>query len=56
MMASDLNYPIIGYCQTTILNDVVQPIMDEYKPAFVQTLKIKKIDLGTIAPLVTGIK
>jgi hypothetical protein len=38
------------------LISVIQPLLDNYKPAGVQKLNLLKIKLGSIAPVVTGLR
>ncbi|KAL2939919.1 Synaptotagmin-4 [Bienertia sinuspersici] len=48
-------WPYIDQAASELIKSTVEPILEQYTPVILDSLKFKKLTLGTVAPQFTGI-
>nr|CAD1843568.1 unnamed protein product [Ananas comosus var. bracteatus] len=49
-------WPFIAEAATAVVRDSVEPLLDDYRPAGISSLKFSKFFLGNVAPKIEGIR
>nr|XP_043628376.1 calcium-dependent lipid-binding protein-like [Erigeron canadensis] len=49
-------WPYVAEAAEIIIKDSVEPILEEYRPSAISSLKFSKLTLGTVAPKIEGIR
>lgn len=49
-------WPFIADAATIIIRESVEPLLEEYRPPGITSLKFSKLSLGTVAPKIEGIR
>ncbi|CAN6284915.1 unnamed protein product [Urochloa humidicola] len=49
-------WPFIEEAATMVIRDSVEPILDDYRPPGISSLKFSKLSLGTVPPKIEGIR
>ncbi|EEE55638.1 hypothetical protein OsJ_04001 [Oryza sativa Japonica Group] len=49
-------WPFVEEAATMVIRDSVEPILDDYRPAGISSLKFSKLSLGTVPPKIEGIR
>ncbi|XP_039043301.1 synaptotagmin-5-like [Hibiscus syriacus] len=49
-------WPFVAEAASAVIKESVEPILEEYRPTGVNSLKFSKLSLGTIAPKIEGIR
>ncbi|KAK8916423.1 Synaptotagmin-4 [Platanthera zijinensis] len=49
-------WPFISEAATVVIKDSVEPILDDYRPPGITSLKFSKLTLGSVSPKIEGIK
>ncbi|XP_076944063.1 calcium-dependent lipid-binding protein-like isoform X2 [Bidens hawaiensis] len=49
-------WPYVAEAATIIIRDSVEPILEEYRPSGISSLKFSKLSLGNVAPKIEGIR
>uniref|UniRef100_A0A0E0CY51 C2 domain-containing protein n=1 Tax=Oryza meridionalis TaxID=40149 RepID=A0A0E0CY51_9ORYZ len=47
-------WPFVEEAATMVIRDSVEPILDDYRPAGISSLKFSKLSLGTVPPKIEG--
>ncbi|GMH30684.1 hypothetical protein Nepgr_032527 [Nepenthes gracilis] len=48
-------WPYVNEAASELIRDSVEPILEEYRPIVLSSLKFSKLTLGTVAPQLTGV-
>ncbi|KAJ7535360.1 hypothetical protein O6H91_12G029800 [Diphasiastrum complanatum] len=48
-------WPFVDKASSELIKTVVEPILEQYRPSIVSSLKLKKFTMGTIAPQLVGL-
>lgn len=48
-------WPYVNEAASELIRSTVEPILEQYRPAIIDSLKFRKLTLGTVAPQFTGI-
>ncbi|CAH1412083.1 unnamed protein product [Lactuca virosa] len=49
-------WPYVAEAATIIIRESVEPILEEYRPSGISSLKFSKLSLGSVAPKIEGIR
>ncbi|XP_015689834.2 calcium-dependent lipid-binding protein-like [Oryza brachyantha] len=49
-------WPFVEEAATMVIRDSVEPILDDYRPPGISSLKFSKLSLGTVPPKIEGIR
>ncbi|XP_039061455.1 synaptotagmin-4-like [Hibiscus syriacus] len=49
-------WPFVAEAASAVIKESVEPILEEYRPSGVNSLKFSKLSLGTVAPKIEGIR
>ncbi|KAG5092535.1 hypothetical protein JHK82_051313 [Glycine max] len=49
-------WPFVADAATLVIRESVEPILEEYRPAGISSLKFSKLSLGNVAPKIEGIR
>ncbi|XP_039062589.1 synaptotagmin-4-like [Hibiscus syriacus] len=49
-------WPFVAEAASAVIKESVEPILEEYRPTGVNSLKFSKLSLGTVAPKIEGIR
>ncbi|CAI9278049.1 unnamed protein product [Lactuca saligna] len=49
-------WPYVAEAATIIIKESVEPILEEYRPSGISSLKFSKLSLGSVAPKIEGIR
>lgn len=49
-------WPYVAEAATIIIRESVEPILEEYRPSAISSLKFSKLSLGNVAPKIEGIR
>ncbi|XP_074556937.1 calcium-dependent lipid-binding protein-like [Curcuma longa] len=49
-------WPYIADAATLVIRETVEPLLDDYRPAGITSLKFSKLSLGTVPPKIEGIR
>ncbi|KAK8965253.1 Synaptotagmin-4 [Platanthera guangdongensis] len=49
-------WPFISEAATVVIKDSVEPLLDDYRPPGITSLKFSKLTLGSVSPKIEGIK
>ncbi|KQK22544.1 synaptotagmin-5 [Brachypodium distachyon] len=49
-------WPFVEEAATMVIRDSVEPILDDYRPAGISSLKFSRLSLGTVPPKIEGIR
>ncbi|KAK7260296.1 hypothetical protein RIF29_26231 [Crotalaria pallida] len=49
-------WPFVAEAATLVIRESVEPLLEEYKPTGITSLKFSKLSLGTVAPKIEGIR
>ncbi|KAK8487277.1 hypothetical protein V6N11_012782 [Hibiscus sabdariffa] len=49
-------WPFVAEAASAVIKESVEPILEEYRPVGVNSLKFAKLSLGTVAPKIEGIR
>ncbi|XP_047311125.1 calcium-dependent lipid-binding protein-like [Impatiens glandulifera] len=49
-------WPYVAEAATLVIRESVEPLLEEYRPAGITSLKFSKLSLGTVAPKIEGIR
>ncbi|KAJ7535342.1 hypothetical protein O6H91_12G029200 [Diphasiastrum complanatum] len=49
-------WPFVDKASSELIKTVVEPILEQYRPSIVSSLKLKKFTMGTIAPQLVGVQ
>ncbi|WOL19314.1 synaptotagmin-5-like [Canna indica] len=49
-------WPYIADAATLVIKDTVEPLLDDYRPPGITSLKFSKLSLGTVPPKIEGIR
>ncbi|KAK4344918.1 hypothetical protein RND71_035094 [Anisodus tanguticus] len=51
-----ISFPVFEQAGEAIIKDSVEPILEDYRPPGISSMKFSKLSLGTVAPKVEGIR
>ncbi|XP_074572439.1 calcium-dependent lipid-binding protein-like [Curcuma longa] len=49
-------WPFIAEAATLVIKDTVEPLLDDYRPSGISSLKFSKLSLGNVPPKIEGIR
>uniref|UniRef100_A0A7N0T4K8 Uncharacterized protein n=1 Tax=Kalanchoe fedtschenkoi TaxID=63787 RepID=A0A7N0T4K8_KALFE len=49
-------WPYVAEAATVVIRESVEPLLEEYRPTGITSLKFSKLSLGTVAPKIEGIR
>ncbi|OEL20970.1 Synaptotagmin-5 [Dichanthelium oligosanthes] len=49
-------WPFVADAATAVVKESVEPLLDDYRPPGIQSLKFSKFSLGTVSPKIEGIR
>ncbi|KAK8630401.1 hypothetical protein V6N13_079197 [Hibiscus sabdariffa] len=49
-------WPFVAEATSTVIKESVEPLLEEYRPTGITSLKFSKLSLGTVAPKIEGIR
>ncbi|MBA0592382.1 hypothetical protein Gorai_009364, partial [Gossypium raimondii] len=49
-------WPFVAEAASAVLKESVEPLLEDYRPTAVNSLKFAKLSLGTVAPKIEGIR
>ncbi|KAG0474502.1 hypothetical protein HPP92_014188 [Vanilla planifolia] len=49
-------WPFIAEAATVVIKDSVEPLLDDYRPTGISSLKFSKFSLGTVPPKIEGVR
>jgi Ca2+-dependent lipid-binding protein len=49
-------WPFVSEAATAVVKESVEPLLDDYRPPGIKSLKFSKFSLGTVSPKIEGIR